>query len=480
MFEEKGVRFVGIYANGMQIAILAELRLLNYAIDEHYHKHRAIVFKSRALKGDNKILPLCFLHIFQLVGDPAVKGCHYEPVIGVIKPEDNPIKKRSNNFRKKQRLKDERAIAEATRVLENHIEQFCDEYFRFLDRPWRITCERQGDHAFSGEDVCKLFGSLAHNKFAEARDAGIEISNVSLKHSEVEVFIFVSNVMGTQTTPTIEKNNVLKDISDSGEKSEESDLWFFGITKTLQYNEILKEKNNILQDNCKANEKIYTSINKVPEHLKNLPSSTDESIAACLSVLTVTKYFSDLNNISFLDPMCGIGTIPMVFQRVCKNIGKTAFVVGTELKYDSLKIANQKCQEGPIHRSVGQNEDLDQNKYFSHPNIILANTLTLPFRQNLFDLVIVDPPWGHRHGKNHEIMKNMFRWMMEWVRVLKFNGILGIVTIRTKQVLHEYKSHFCEGRGLELIETLPFDNSGMSQCCYFVFRKTENTQTAKN
>jgi ubiquinone/menaquinone biosynthesis C-methylase UbiE len=355
-------------------------------------------------------------------------------------------------------------MAEATRVLNTHLDHFCKEYINFLHRPWKIVCKKQGNHAVSGKDISRLFGSLADNISKEAKYAGIELSSVSLNNSEVDVFIFVSNSISNESTSLSYKS----DSSENNPKCDDNkniDLWFFGVRKT-PYNSI--------QDHLSS----CSPSNQTTIDLKHPLSSTDNSVAACLSTFVIAKYFSSISNILFLDPMCGTGTIPMVFQNICKNIGKHAYVVGAEIDYNSLKIAETKYRNELLQqKSFCDTSDIDTLTHFSTPNFILANTMMLPLRSNLFDVIIVDPPWGHRHGKHHVIMKNMFRWMMEWIRVLKDGGILGIVTIRTKQVLHEYNSHFNEGRGLELVERINFENSGMSQCCYFVFRKVNLRRT---
>ena len=418
------VRYAGVYAKGMHEPVFIELRLLGYNVIEHYQEHNVVVFTSLHLEQDSHPLPLCFLHQFQLVGSYGVKGKHFNPIVESSKNVEKSGRKRSNNFKKKHRIRDENAIAEASTILKNHVNEFCEEYFKHLYKPWKIVCERQGDHAFSGEDICRLFGSVAHDHFKEAREKGVEMANVSLKHNEVAIFIFVSHVDKTNTSEVSEGDN---EVAENYEQP--IDLWFFGI----------RNKISIHSQEC-INEQ------------KDLPSTTNDSVAACMIILTIEKYCQD-QSLLFLDPMCGVGTIPSIFSRISSNLGRYAFAIGSELDESSVKISTQ-------------NTGCDQN-------IVLANTLKLPFPSELFDLIIVDPPWGHRHGKNHVIMKNMFRWMKEWTRVLKNGGILGIVTIRTKQLLHEYESHFNDGRGLELIESVYFENSGMSQCCYFVFRKAQ-------
>ncbi|CAD7958475.1 unnamed protein product [Amoebophrya sp. A120] len=94
----------------------------------------------------------------------------------------------------------------------------------------------------------------------------------------------------------------------------------------------------------------------------------------------------------------------------------------------------------------------------------------LPFRSGVVDLIFVDPPWGQRHGSHTLIQKNWKKWMTEWVRVLRDkSGLLGVVTIRTKQVLRDYHSFF--EKELELVSNLMLNNAGYQQCQFFLFRK---------
>ena len=463
--QENQTRYVGVYANGMQEAVFSELQILNYFVEKHYQSHNIIVFTA-----GKEIAPMCLVDIFQLVGEPGVKGYHYEPVIQ-IDPSSSKweTKKRTNNFKKKHLLKDERAITEARQILLGHISSYCDEYFPHLNRPWRIACDKQGNHAFSGGDICQLFGDIAQNEFRRARENGLEISRVSLKHSEVEIVILISNVfIQCSTSPDNSERGKFSSECDQAEKN--VDLWFFGLRKTPGHSSIDTSMPNTIEPKSKQHTNLHSDNDMSETCIKNRPSSTGNSIAACLSMLVLSRYLSGCDNIIFLDPMCGLGTIPMVFRELCNTAGKNCFVIGTDTSPHSLSIGNQKS---PNTKYLGIRDIATEDKllWADRPNIILADTTRLPFLSNLFDVIIVDPPWGHRHGKNHVIMKNMFRWMKEWVRVLKIGGILGMMTIRSNQVMHEYKSHFDNGRGLELIDCLQFENSGMCQCCFFTFRK---------
>ena len=98
--KENQTRYVGVYANGMQEAVFSELQILNYSVEIYYPSHNIIVFTA-----GKEIAPICLVDIFQLIGEPGVKGFHYEPVIQ-IDPSSSKCetKKRTNNFKKKHLL----------------------------------------------------------------------------------------------------------------------------------------------------------------------------------------------------------------------------------------------------------------------------------------------------------------------------------------------------------------------------------------
>lgn len=73
--QENQTRYVGVYTNGMQEAVFSELKILNCYVEKHYQSHNIIIFTA-----GKEIAPMCLVDIFQLVGEPGVKGYHYEPV----------------------------------------------------------------------------------------------------------------------------------------------------------------------------------------------------------------------------------------------------------------------------------------------------------------------------------------------------------------------------------------------------------------
>eukprot|EP00392_Amoebophrya_sp_AT5.2_P006416 g6428.t1 len=121
-----------------------------------------------------------------------------------------------------------------------------------------------------------------------------------------------------------------------------------------------------------------------------------------------------------------------------------------------------------------------------------CDTRRLPVRTGSVDLILVDPPWGQRHGRFTGIQKNWRKWKGEWLRVLRVGGLLGVVTIRTKHVLQEYEDWFGTDKysrgtavstgandhatartGCELLYAKTLNNAGYVQCQFFLFRKTE-------
>ena len=101
-----------------------------------------------------------------------------------------------------------------------------------------------------------------------------------------------------------------------------------------------------------------------------------------------------------------------------------------------------------------------------------ADTCRLPLRDSTIDCLIVDPPWGQRHGSHAFVAKNLRKWLFQWCRVLKVSGLLGIVTIRTNQMVRELTIEPF-ARNLVAVEGFPlmFNNCGYPQCMFFLLRK---------
>jgi 23S rRNA G2069 N7-methylase RlmK/C1962 C5-methylase RlmI len=91
----------------------------------------------------------------------------------------------------------------------------------------------------------------------------------------------------------------------------------------------------------------------------------------------------------------------------------------------------------------------------------------LPHADESFDIIVTDPPWGHRHMKSSQLNKQYHAWIREWSRVLKPGGLLVISTITSRIV--EDKMNVA--KKFELVEKSRFDNMGFTVCTCFIYRK---------
>jgi ubiquinone/menaquinone biosynthesis C-methylase UbiE len=71
----------------------------------------------------------------------------------------------------------------------------------------------------------------------------------------------------------------------------------------------------------------------------------------------------------------------------------------------------------------------------------------------------VDPPWGQRHGSHILVQRQFRKWALEWIRVLKPGGILGIISITTRHIDRELVDLASDFRGL----IAPFGSSESEQ-----------------
>lgn len=219
-------------------------------------------------------------------------------------------------------------------------------------------------------------------------------------------------------------------------------------------------------------------------------SSSAQTVALSSSAQTVQDSIS-----TFYDPMCGNGTLPMVFDVMRLRFMNAATsrlggirkirIVGSDLlNTDGLVHARKVEKWGgeeirKMHSRVEDNQDTNHNHYslFLQRNrsplewLSEVSSNRLPFKDGSVDLLFVDPPWGQRHGKHSMVMKNFHLWLKEWIRIVRPNGYIGIVTIRTNQIDNEYRTYF--HRFLECISVRNFNNCGYEHCKFFIFRKKE-------
>eukprot|EP00505_MAST-04D_sp_SCG-Rhode-Island_P002666 Stramenopile-MAST_4_protein_2666 len=174
--------------------------------------------------------------------------------------------------------------------------------------------------------------------------------------------------------------------------------------------------------------------------------------------------------VSVLDPMCGVGTLPSIAVEMMRLLSFVSMVPnalhahGCELLGPAVSRARARC---------GHQVDL-----------VCCSTTRLPYGENTMNVVLVDPPWGHRHLSHSEVKHGFRRWLKEWARVLSaIDGILGIVTIRTKQVYEDIEAinrsqarqSLAGGSGsyaLSVLQDTLINFAGHNQCRFFLLQKT--------
>ena len=111
------------------------------------------------------------------------------------------------------------------------------------------------------------------------------------------------------------------------------------------------------------------------------------------------------------DPMCGVGTCLFALQYFVSTHlqGVDADFIGSDTSEPS--IAQARANLARLH--------LDGGSFtFAHcaaEDVGRAGAMPL----NGVDLVLVDPPWGHRHGNFADIARRTPAWARQWVAILR-------------------------------------------------------------
>ncbi len=134
----------------------------------------------------------------------------------------------------------------------------------------------------------------------------------------------------------------------------------------------------------------------------HLPGSLRPTLAAALVTLTDPKPFD-----RFLDPMCGVGTIPL--ER--SLWGPARMIAGADINPEAMFYCSQ---------NSGQVDD--------PPAWILGDASSLPFPDYSIDRVATNLPFGEKSGDPKEIPSLYRRVVSEVGRVLRPGGIAVFLT----------------------------------------------------
>lgn len=172
-----------------------------------------------------------------------------------------------------------------------------------------------------------------------------------------------------------------------------------------------------------------------------------------------------------LDPMCGVGTYLLALAWLVERRGFSAGAAAPRF---------------PLPRIVGMDAEAQSVEQAAlnarrsgaawMPSFVMASSLALPIDNCSVDLIVVDPPWGHRHATHAYVKRYFLHWAREWVRVLRPGGVVLVVTICAKlfetQVVPQLRG------GLVISESLHFDNKGFSQCRLYTLQKPLGSDAA--
>ena len=460
--------------------------------------------------------------------DPVIetKFCGRNKKIGVRKRKSTPA-----------------ARENARRIVTKTIETERANWSRAIDRPWRVTVEKTGEHGVSSVELGQDFGLICTENMPErGGEADMRTSPVSMADYELEVLILLSHPGRRGTAdgikpemgrpPTAVFGAAVQD-GDEQEKADGGKMKASRTTTEIANARVLRtDVGNLEEDLWCFGIRLRRPCLLEKRGLE--VAKTNFSVAASLCLLMLREQKNNLMGeleVTVLDPMCGHGTLPLVMHLMQQKVGRVL------LNLDSG--GESKIQEGnPTDRSIfplnkrrcAEDGDPDQEKdatvakdkvdplppfkligcdtkdlsYAKDISIHFRDSLLLGQRQiqpqptptavhirpptaswigstdtcrlqlcdSTIDCLIVDPPWGQRHGSHTFVEKNLRKWLFEWCRVVKVGGLLGIVTIRTNQMVRELAIEPF-ARNLVALNGFPlmFHNCGYSQCMFFLLRK---------
>jgi hypothetical protein len=111
------------------------------------------------------------------------------------------------------------------------------------------------------------------------------------------------------------------------------------------------------------------------------------------------------------DPMCGVGTCLFALQHIISTRfqGVLAHCIGSDASEPSVSQALANLAR----------LRMDESRFTFTPCAAeeVARTGVMPL--NSVDIVVVDPPWGHRHGSFADISRRTPAWARQWVAMLR-------------------------------------------------------------
>lgn len=406
--------FVGIYPQGLGNLAIDELNRKGATVVSHLEEHVALLFHlPLALQHGDPVELSTFELLFELVSGT----CALPPaaaVADIAKAADVQVRGAADTWRRRMR--------------------------RFSN--WRISVHRYHlvDH-YKAPEVAPVIGDAMAAVGAISLAVGCTAGPVvDLVRFDVEVVVYLSD--------GIDKLRAAADTQWRASLDGKDELLLLGLRyKSMQCRpaRLTVEKGDIL-------------------------SRADDTVAFC-----VAQRAADLlerqglqkqtacETLCIMDPMCGVGTYILAMRWVLeRRSGASAELLGLDVDEESVWRLWQNAQA---------TDCMDQCGAQRHVVPLRGSSLRLPVRSNSIDLIIVDPPWGQRHGAHTSVKQGFPKWAREWARVLKPGGFALVVTICKKVFENQVMPPLQQKGLLELEEAVQFNNKGWTVCRLYTIRK---------
>lgn len=330
-------------------------------------------------------------------------------------------------------------------------------------KPWRATCLRRAiadaPDALRSPAVEQALAQMVSSCLHSSPGSQSPRAPVALKDFSVEAIAFLSD--GVDTVDQFIKNK------KPAELKGRTGLLLLGLRDSLS------DKLQLVQVGVAKG--------------CNVRSRADDTIALCVAYRAAellrpewqaTGYSWPVKIVA-ADPMCGVGTYLLALRWVLQHRvldGK----LGARCPNINIDLMGSDSEESSILQAQDNTVPPDES-IADHISLMFSNESTSEWASRMeaaggLDLIVVDPPWGHRHSNYSKVMKGMHLWVKDWARALKPGGYALVVTIRTKQfecsVLNP--DHGSARKLLVLQDVVQFDNKGHAQCKLYVLRKPTN------